>query len=634
MTLKGVIIIGIFSIFKRKKTENRAESDNILTFFGLPSGVLTREAAMSIPTVSACVNKIADTVARLPVRLYQKSGDEVTEISDDSRLTLLNGETGDTLNTVELWKMAIEDYFLGQGAWIFVNSDFARVKSLHYVDSRNISIMKNCDPIFKAFDVSVNGKKYYDFQFIKLLRKTRDGCTNIPIQAESAAILSAAYNALKLENYMSKNGGNKPGFLKSKVRLSDEAIAKVKEGYAKVFSNEESGNVAILNDGMEFQPTTATSAELQLNENKKVNSIEICKLFGFPHTVIDGNAGTDDNNKFIAAVVSLLNQIETVLDSVLLLETEKEQGLYFAFDTKELTRGSVKERYEAYDIAVRNNILQIDEIRKEEDYKPLGFNYIKLGLSDVLYDPRTDKVFTPNTGLTTDLKTGENRSADIELRYNHNHDSKGKFITGGGGAFHGGNVGKSIDKSGESVIIESKQFDPLSDHKVVPVMRETADKWIKQLSDKEIISIQKYTKNSGDPKDDKFYDRLNSALRGERTLDDNLKYHSDNISKAISKFKLTDDIICYRSTSKNYFEKYGVGQTFKPNYFLSSAVVKKGALKSDFTTIIQVPKGSKGAYIEQLSKYPKQREFLFDKSCSFKVLEKSKNNMRIEVVVE
>ena len=448
-----MIIIGIFSIFKRKKTENRAESDNILTFFGLPSGVLTREAAMSIPTVSACVNKIADTVARLPVRLYQKSGDEVTEISDDSRLTLLNGETGDTLNTVELWKMAIEDYFLGQGAWIFVNSDFARVKSLHYVDSRNISIMKNCDPIFKAFDVSINGKKYYDFQFIKLLRKTRDGCTNIPLQAESAAILSAAYNALKLENYMSKNGGNKPGFLKSKVRLSDEAIAKVKEGYAKVFSNEESGNVAILNDGMEFQPTTATSAELQLNENKKVNSIEICKLFGFPHTVIDGNAGTDDNNKFIAAVVSLLNQIETVLDSVLLLETEKEQGLYFAFDTKELTRGSVKERYEAYDIAVRNNILQIDEIRKEEDYKPLGFNYIKLGLSDVLYDPRTDKVFTPNTGLTTDLKTGENRSADIELRYNHNHDSKGKFSTGGGGAFHGGNVGKSIDKSGESGII-------------------------------------------------------------------------------------------------------------------------------------------------------------------------------------
>lgn len=456
MTLKGVIIIGIFSIFKRKKTENRAESDNILTFFGLPSGVLTREAAMSIPTVSACINKIADTVARLPVRLYQKSDDEVTEISDDSRLTLLNGETGDTLNTVELWKMAIEDYFLGQGAWIFVNSDFARVKSLHYVDSRNISIMKNCDPIFKAFDVSVNGKKYYDFQFIKLLRKTRDGCTNIPIQAESAAILSAAYNALKLENYMSKNGGNKPGFLKSKVRLSDEAIAKVKEGYAKVFSNEESGNVAILNDGMEFQPTTATSAELQLNENKKVNSIEICKLFGFPHTVIDGNAGTDDNNKFIAAVVSLLNQIETVLDSVLLLETEKEQGLYFAFDTKELTRGSVKERYEAYDIAVRNNILQIDEIRKEEDYKPLGFNYIKLGLSDVLYDPRTDKVFTPNTGLTTDLKTGENRSADIELRYNHNHDSKGKFSTGGGGAFHGGNVGKSIDKSGKSGIIKAE----------------------------------------------------------------------------------------------------------------------------------------------------------------------------------
>mgnify|MGYP006873195532 CR=1 FL=1 len=43
-----------------------------------------------------------------------------------------------------------------------------------------------------------------------------------------------------------------------------------------------------------------------------------------------------------------------------MLESEKEQGYYWAFDTKELTRGNIKERYDAYEVAVRNNILQID----------------------------------------------------------------------------------------------------------------------------------------------------------------------------------------------------------------------------------------------------------------------------------
>ena len=166
----------------------------------------------------------------------------------------------------------------------------------------------------------------------------------------------------------------------------------------------------MLNDGVDFEAISSTAAELQMNENKKTNSIEICKLFGFPHTVIDGGASDDDNKKFISAVIALLNQIETELDNVLLLESEKEQGYYWAFDTKELTRGSLLERMQAYEIAKRNNILQVDEIRREEDYEPLGFNYITLGLADVLLDPATMDVFTPNTGQTKNLLSGEERA--------------------------------------------------------------------------------------------------------------------------------------------------------------------------------------------------------------------------------
>lgn len=312
------------------------------------------------------------------------------------------------MSSADMWKAAAEDYYLGKGAWIYVNSDGLSVKSLHYVDSKNISIISNTDPIFKAFRVQVNAQSYYDFQFIKLLRKTKDGWTNITLQEESAAILSAAWNALKLENMMNSNGGCKPGFLKSKNKLGDAAIAAIKEGYRKVYDNGDAREkILVLNDGLDFEAIASTAAELQMNENKKTNSIEICKLFGFPHTVIDGGASEDDNKKFIAAVIAFISQIETELDNCLLLEAEKEQGYYWAFDSKELTRGSLLERMQAYEIAKRNNILQVDEIRREEDYDPLGFNYITLGLADVLLNPETMEVFTPNTGQTNNLLTGE-----------------------------------------------------------------------------------------------------------------------------------------------------------------------------------------------------------------------------------
>lgn len=361
---------------------------------------------MEIPTVSACINKIAETISGLPVRLYRKESSKITEITDDSRLLLLNGETGDTLNTVDMWKAVTEDYFLGGGAWIYLNYEGIRIKSIHYVDSRNISIIPNNDPVFKAFDVMVNGQRYFDFQFIRLFRKTKNGWSNIPVQEDSRKILSVAYNALKLEEKMNKNNGNKNGFFKLRTRLSAEALADAKNSCNALYDTDSNG-IPVLNEGLDFQPVSSTAVELQINENKKVNSQEICKIFGFPHTVIDGGATDDDNKKFISAVTAILNQIETALDCFMLLESEKKQGYYFAFDTKELTRGSIRERYEAYEIAVRNHILQVDEIRRAEDYEPLGFNFITLGLGDVLLNPQTMEIFTPNTGRTASLETGE-----------------------------------------------------------------------------------------------------------------------------------------------------------------------------------------------------------------------------------
>ncbi len=447
--------------FKRKKQEIRADTDktSILTFFGI-TGEITRESAMNIPTVSACINKIGETVSRLPIKLYRRKNESISEIKNDSRIKILNCETGDTLSPVDMWKAAAEDYFLGGGAWIFVNSDSLKVRSIHYVDSRNISIISNNDPIFRAFRVLVNGIEYYDFRFVKLLRKTRDGFTNIPIQQENSRILSAAYNSLMLENMMNSNGGCKPGFLKSKNKLSNSAIAAIKEGYRKVYDNQETQEkILVLNDGVEFEPVSSTAAELQMNENKKTNSIEICKLFGFPHTIIDGGASDDDNKKFISAIIAFLNQVETELDRVLLLESEKEQGFYFAFDTKELTRGNVLERYQAYEIARRNNILQIDEIRREEDFKPLNFDFLTLNLSDVLINPQTMEVFTPNTGQSKNLITGEQRAelrSQQWVKGEHGYFA-GSVSTGGGGSSGGGNSPKTVDKSEKDDIIKHEE---------------------------------------------------------------------------------------------------------------------------------------------------------------------------------
>ena len=175
---------------------------------------------------------------------------------------------------------------------------------------------------------------------------------------------------------------------------------------------------------------------MQLNENKQTNSTEICKLFGVPPSVLLGGATEQDKANYVDMIVDLLTAIETSLDRDLLLEREKAE-MYWAFDTKELTRGSIQERFSAYASALQNNIMQVDEVRELEDLPPTGFHYFRLGLQDVLLDQHTGLIYTPNTNAWAKmnqkaLKNPEG-SGTMEPRANPYHDEKGRFASAGAG---------------------------------------------------------------------------------------------------------------------------------------------------------------------------------------------------------
>lgn len=403
------------SFFSKKKQEIRAETGGVpaedtgVSFGGellrslLLNEDITKKEALEIPTVASCIDKIANAVSVLPVKLYKQEGEKTIEITGDARTNLLTKDTKDTLTAPQFWRAVTEDYFLSTGAYAYIYKTGNQVESIHYVENEYVSVNKNPDPVFKDYDILVWGKRYFPFEFLKILRKTKDGCTSKSVVEENNLMLKTAYNALVYENNLVQKGGNKRGFLKTKKKLTQAAIDALKEAFRKLYKNNEE-NVVVLNDGLEFQETANTSVEMQLNENKETNAKEIAKIFGIPISIIKGGATEEDQKNFIKyAITPFLNDIERSLDRDLLLESEKETH-YFAFDTKELTRGSIKERYEAYEIGLRNNFLQVDEVRDKEDLEALGIEWITLGLDQVLYNPKSGEVYTPNTNQTAKMK--------------------------------------------------------------------------------------------------------------------------------------------------------------------------------------------------------------------------------------
>ena len=247
-----------------------------------------------------------------------------------------------------------------------------------------------------------------------------------------------AYNTMKFENAIVKKGGNKKGFLTSQNQQSKDSMAVVKEAWKKMFSNSQDveDNICVLNAGMDFKEASATSLEMQLNENKRTNTEEICRLFCVPPQIFSESAEGAKNALISNCITPTLNTIEAALDADLLLENEKGTK-YFAFDTRELTRGNIIQRYQAYEIGLRNGFLQLPDVREQEDLKPIDFPYIKLGLNDVFYNPQTKVIYTPNTNQTAimgentaNVLPDEGNGDIIEERGNPYHAKDGKFTFG------------------------------------------------------------------------------------------------------------------------------------------------------------------------------------------------------------
>lgn len=394
-------------IKKRTTTVDLNDVNDVLLKSILNGDTIKREDALTLPAVSGAIDYICGTIASMPIKLYKRKNGHVEEV-DDERVRLLNGDTGDTLDAYQMKKALVEDYLLGKGGYCYIERERNKVKALKYIPDDYISILRDPNPLNKYYTIFCYDREFYPWDFVKLLRNTKDGASGVGLTQEVSKALETAYNTLLYQLALVKSGGNKKGFLKSQRKLGQDEIDLLKQAWANLYANDES-NVVVLNNGLEFQEASNTSVEMQLNESKKTLQDEINNIFHI----------YDDYDKtFKTAIYPIIKAFETALNRDLLLE--KEKGKYFfEFDVKEIVRATLKERYESYKLAKETGFLTINEIRRLENLNEVeGLDVVDLGLGSVLYNINTGEYYTPNTG---DIKGG---SAEVSEDSNGDTDIK------------------------------------------------------------------------------------------------------------------------------------------------------------------------------------------------------------------
>lgn len=388
------------------RAEQLLEVDGVLEslFKGIAGErAVTREEAMGIPALAGCIEFICGIAASLPIKLYRTGPEKEEEVTDDPRLYILNEDTGDLLTGPEWKKAFFIDYLLRGRAWAYLNKDMNRLKSLHYVDDQAVSVSTNEDPIYKEAVVWVQGVPHQPYEFIHMARNSKNGVRGEGLLETNRVLFAMALNYIEFENSIVKAGGNKRGFLQSEMRLTEESLDKLKEGFERMYGSNWTG-VVVLNKGITFTPASATSVEMQLAENKDKNREEICSLLCLPVSIITGKATIEEFTQAVkVAVVPLLKHFEKAINRAALLESEKGQ-LRFDCSAGDLESGDMFKRFQAYTEACKAGWLSKNEIRYREKYKPIeGLDVVSMSLGDVIYDTVTKKYYVPNTGASVQM---------------------------------------------------------------------------------------------------------------------------------------------------------------------------------------------------------------------------------------
>lgn len=408
--------MGLFDRFrKREETSETTQTTNqepstqiasdVLLQALLKNETITREQALTLPAVSGAVSLIANMIASMPIKLYKYKQGRVEIVEDDTRVKLLNGDTGDCLDGFQLKHALVEDYLMDKGGYCYIRKNRNEVTGLFYVKPIYVQTIPNFKPIFKDFVILVEGEQYYKHDFIKLLRNTQDGAIGVGLTQEVGQAIETAYNTLLYQLNMVKSGGNKKGFLKSQRKLGQDEINVLKQAWNNLYGNNKE-NVVVLNNGLEFQESSNNAVEMQMNDSRKTLNDEINNLFH-----IHPN---DFYTTFKEAIYPITKAFETALNRDLLLEKEKK-NMFFEFDIKEIIKTNVKERYEAYKIAKETGWLSFNEIRRMENMNYIeGYDVANVGLGAVLYDFNNHTYYTPNTDAVTDPSDGVTTGAESE----------------------------------------------------------------------------------------------------------------------------------------------------------------------------------------------------------------------------
>ena len=369
----------------RDKPQNRTTGSSYTFFMGGSSSgkAVNERTAMQMTAVYSCVRILSEAVAGLPLHLfrYNKSGGKEKAI-DHPLYRLLHDEPNPEMSSFVFRETLMTHLLLYGNAYAqVIRNGMGEIIALYPLMPNKMTV-----------DRDENGKLYYSYQrsndeAIKnkdstVILQPRDvlhipglGFDGLVGYSPIAMAKNAIGLAIATEEYGAKffaNGAAPSGVLEHPGTLKDPS--KIREAWQSQFGgSQNSGKVAVLEEGMKYTPISISPEQAQFLETRKFQINEIARIFRVPPHMV----GDLEKSSFSNIEQQSLEFVKYTLDPwvirweqsimrILLTADEKKQ--YFVkFNLEGLLRGDYQSRMNGYATARQNGWMSANDIRELEN---------------------------------------------------------------------------------------------------------------------------------------------------------------------------------------------------------------------------------------------------------------------------
>lgn len=343
---------------------------------------VTLADAMSHPTVYACITQIASDMGKLRLRLLENKRGvwSETESPAFSPILLRQNQYQTRQKFIENWILSKLQH--GNTYVLKVRDGSGRVIAMYILDPARVQPL-----------VADNGAVFY--------RANKDRLTRI--EEEEAIIpaseiihdtmeclfhplvgvppLYAASLVTKQGLAMQQNSTNffqnssRPGgVLTAPGHINDDTATRIKNHWASNYSGENAGKVAVLGDGLTFEPMSVSAKDSTLVDQLKWSDEKICSVYKVPpYKVHVGpmptyqDAETLDRKYYSDCLQRLIESVESLLDEGLRLPAR----LGTDFDLDDLLRMNFSLKVTMAAEGVKGGIFSPNEARQKFNLPPV-----------------------------------------------------------------------------------------------------------------------------------------------------------------------------------------------------------------------------------------------------------------------